>query len=346
MTRPRRHVQELDLGAPPGPTVDHADYIGGADIGALVPGDEPGRYVNPYKTPLSVWAEKTRRHAFEGNERSEVGNAIERPVVELLYAPRVDAQVEYPGTLISTRLPCVGATPDGIRDRRRDVQCKIVGYRQSHRWGDEIDGPEGVPGEVVLQVHLEAWAVRDVLDLRLDVADVPALFGTELKIYEVPIDWALAADLADLARDFWVTHVEPDLMPEVVAEDGPTLAAMFPRVKHPKLLPPPPEVVALARLYDLERAEIGAATKRRNAIAAQIKAEVGDRLGFEGEGVRVKWYRKGSGDRTDWQALALELRRVALAAGVEPSEIDALVARHQEQTARELDVRTSQERYQ
>ena len=65
-----------EVPVPTGPTVNHSSYIGASDIGAIA-----GQ--SAFKTALDVFAEKRGVTHFEGNEFTEMGNAFERPALEL-----------------------------------------------------------------------------------------------------------------------------------------------------------------------------------------------------------------------------------------------------------------------
>lgn len=314
-----------------GPTRDHTSYIGGSDIAALAG-------AHPYKTPLDVWAEKLGKSTFEGNDRTELGDHFERPAIEL-YRRRVGAEsIEYPGTLVHPQDPFLGATPDAIRDGNRDVQCKIVGLNQAHRWGEPEDGPDGVPPEVFLQVHWESWAIKAALDIRGEVADVPAVIGTDLRTFEVPIDWDIVEGLEVLARSFWLKHVKTGLVPEPTGDESlDTLRALFPKPMREKLERPTEDVVELVRAYDIARSEEGEAKARKMAAGGRLCLLIGDGLGFEGDGVRVKWpLRPG---KVAWKEAAQGYRMLALKFGHTREELDKIEKSHTGAPARNIDVR-------
>jgi len=323
---------------PTGPTSPHASYIGGSDIGALVG-------VNPYKTGLDVWAEKTGRYSFGGNAATELGDHLERPVLEL-YARRQGVKaLSFPGTLKLPDEPYLGATPDAIRIAEgRDVQCKVVGVRQAHRWGDVHDGPDAIPEEVYMQVHWESFVAHRVLGIAAEVADVPALIGTDLRVYEVPVDWALTEALASVARRFWLEHVQPDLMPEVSDENPATLLACYPRALSDGLSRPDGLVLQLAYDYDQARAEKKAAKARQDAAGEKLKALCGEALGYQGEGVRVMW-RNDTKGRVGWEHVAAGYRKRLEELGQDVGQLDAVQTIHTSAPGRTLDVKINREKY-
>lgn len=319
---------------PTGPTRDHASYMGASDAPALVG-------AHPYKTALDIWAAKTRRVVWDGSEATEAGDHFERPILELYARKLGGCELTFTGTLFHPELPHVGATPDAIRDRKRTVQVKFVGYHQAFRWGAEQDGPEGVPDELVPQVHQEAALARLVLGIPAEVADVVAQIGTERRVYEIPIDHELGESLIVIADDFWTTHVANDLMPEVT-EGGEldTLRAIYPRIRAgAKVQLAPPEVVELAVQYDQLRAQGKSANDAKELVGARLAAFVGDGAGFVDlqRGIKVSWPERAG--KVAWKAVAEDYRRRLLAAGASKSELDAIEQMHAGEPTRSIDVR-------
>lgn len=324
-----------------GPTVDHDTYLGGSDMAAVLG-------VSLYDTPLAVWAQKTGRIASEGRLdeasqlKADLGNHLERPVIEL-FRQRVGATViEYPGTLIHPELHFLGATPDGIRDGKRGVQCKVVGARQMYRWGDVQDGPEGVPNEVVIQVHWEAFAIRAKLGKKFEVADVPALLGTDLKNYEVPIDWEMCEMMQVAALQFWRDNVEANVMPLVTEDDD--ISAIYPRPKRDELEEPTTKLVTLAQEYDFARAEEKTAKNAKKLAANRLQAEIGEAMGYQGEGVKATW--KAKPGNTSWKDVAAKYRDLIVRAQTQTGTfLDGIEAGCRAKDSRTLDVRLDEEKY-
>lgn len=80
--------------APSAPTIDHSTYLGASDIGAILG-------LDPMRTPLDVWAEKTGRIPRAESDALEAGNDHEEGVVRgfTRWALRngLVERVEYPG---------------------------------------------------------------------------------------------------------------------------------------------------------------------------------------------------------------------------------------------------------
>jgi len=283
---------------PTGPTVaDHNSYLGASDIGAVAG-------LGSYKTALDVYAEKRGVTHFEGNEFTEMGNAFERPALEL-YARRQGVVLSYPGTLVHSNFPWAGATPDAIADGKMVAECKIVGRHASRRWGDPEDGPDGVPPEVLCQVHWQTWIARDnkVLKDNGQPAHVVAVMGTDMPVYEVPIEDDMIEGLVEIGRDFWERCVVGGEMPVVEGDHASDiLAAIHPRHVRDMLLPMTSEVEKLAREYDEARSTQKEADAHQKQLGAQLKALIGEEAGFQGNGVKATWKTKQGSPR--WKKIA------------------------------------------
>lgn len=289
--------------APSAPTVEHRQYLGASDLGALLG-------IDPHRTALSVWCEKSGRAQSITSLEMEAGNDHEPGVIagytrRVVHREQRCERVSYPGpgTLISPRDARRGATPDAIathvRYREITVQAKFVGVRGAGDWGPEENGVDAVPERVVVQVHWETHHAREVLGIAGEVAHVCADIGTDRRFYEVPIDDDLIADLLDLHNEWWKRHVEGDEMPIVTADDRDLVTRLFPDVRAPLDDNPTPEVLDLVRRYDAARQIAKDADVAKSLIATELCAAIGDREGFAGRWGRATWRTVGATRRLD-----------------------------------------------
>jgi predicted phage-related endonuclease len=319
---------------PTGPTRDHATYVGGSDAPALV-------NESRFKTQLAVWGEKTGRFKFAGNDQTELGDHFERPALEL-YARRRDRDLIYPGTLSHPEIAHIAATPDAIADGKRGVQCKIVGFHMSWDWGAEEDGPDGVPRDVVVQVQYEAALARRSLGKVFEVSDVVAVVGTDLRVFEVPIDIELGDQLIEIADAWWLEHVVGDEMPIVTERDLESLRELYPRVRDEKVQLATDALVDLALEYDLFRENESAARKSKQRTAAKLIAAIKDGGGFAApsQGIKVTFDEKAGS--TSWKDVARHFRHHAALAGVSEALLDEIERDCKGEPGRVLNVRVKE----
>lgn len=208
----------------------------------------------------------------------------------------------------------MGATPDALAGPElpvdeagpadRSVECKVVGARQMRRWGAAEEGPDGIPAEVLAQATWQL-CVLESIGAKLETCDVPALLGTELRVYQLAYDPAFAANLMEVGRAWWKKHVEGGVMPEVYSDDTRRILAKI----HPKpvdgLLAMREDVRSLIRAWQGYEIEKRAAEALKDEVAAKLCAAIGTASGFEGDGLKVTWLpRRG---QVSYKAIVDEL---------------------------------------
>ncbi|WP_070411128.1 YqaJ viral recombinase family protein [Pseudomonas lundensis] len=198
--------------------------IGSSDAAAAVG-------LNPYKSQLELWLEKTGRDTSlpkldPQDEESPAywGNILE-PIVATHYTKRsghrvrrINAVLQHP----DPKLPWMLANIDREVIGADDVQileCKTAGINGARLW------KEGVPEYVQLQV-MHQLAVTGK-----QAADVAVLLGGQhLEIHRIERDESMIARLVDLERLFW-DYVVSDTPPPV---DGTASAEAALRCLYPE----------------------------------------------------------------------------------------------------------------
>lgn len=283
-------IQRAQEPVPTGPTLDHAIYLGASDIGVVVDENHMARDAS------DVWAEKKGYIHFEGTTETELGNAFERPMLQV-WAAAMRVEVTFPGTMLHPDEQWAGATPDGVVVAEEAVvEAKIVGFQMRHHWGPEVLDAEGVPASVVIQVHWQAWVLR-ANGVPITTGIVVACFGTEIRTYEFPIDDSLVDYLVDEGRAWWRYFVEGNREPEGRAGRAIVLA-IHPANLRDDLDAPTEEVVGLAVSYDSARSEESAAKRLKEDVGVQLCRIIGEGLGFYGDGIKVTWKANRGGKRS------------------------------------------------
>jgi len=189
--------------------------IGGSDV-AVIMG------LNPYKTPLQLWHDKTgRAEPTPDNEAMRIGRDLE-DYVATRYAERTgfmvrkhNAQIsdpEYPHFIGNVdRLVSVdGKAPahHGKIRTKRILECKTTLFFDPEQWGP--DASDEVPAHYFLQCQ---WYMM------LADADQCDLFAfclsrREFRLYPIKRDDDLLCALRDAANAFWLNHVQADMPPD------------------------------------------------------------------------------------------------------------------------------------
>lgn len=198
--------------------------IGSSDAGAAVG-------LNPYKSQLELWMEKTGRDttlpkADPHDEESPMywGNVLE-PVVAWHYSKRtekkvrrINAVLQHPDPELSWMLANIDREVIGADDVQI-LECKTAGINGARLW------KEGVPEYVQLQV-MHQLAVTGK-----QAADVAVLLGGQhLEIHRIERDEQMIARLIELERKFW-NYVETDTPPPA---DGSASAEAALRCLYPE----------------------------------------------------------------------------------------------------------------
>ena len=180
--------------------------IGSSDAAAAVG-------LNPYKSQLELWLEKTGRDSklpktdpHDEESPAYWGNVLE-PIVAWHYSKRTSRKVRRINAVLQhpdPDLPWMLANIDREVTGADDVQileCKTAGINGARLW------KEGVPEYVQLQV-MHQLAVTGK-----QAADVAVLLGGQtLEIHRIERDEQMIARLIELERRFW-QYVETDTPP-------------------------------------------------------------------------------------------------------------------------------------
>ncbi len=198
--------------------------IGSSDAAAAVG-------LNPYKSQLELWLEKTGRDTGlpktdPDDDESPMywGNVLE-PIVAWHYGKRtgnkvrrVNAVLQHPDPEMSWMLANIDREVIGADDVQI-LECKTAGINGARLW------KEGVPEYVQLQVmHQLAVTGKQAADVAV------VLGGQHLEIHRIERDEEMIARLIELERMFW-TYVETDTPPPA---DGTASAETALRCLYPE----------------------------------------------------------------------------------------------------------------
>jgi len=187
--------------------------IGSSDAAAAVG-------LNPYKSQLELWLEKTGRDGSlpkldPHDEESPAywGNILE-PIVATHYSKRsgnrvrrINAVLQHPDPAMPWMLANIDREVIGATDVQI-LECKTAGINGSRQW------KEGVPEYVQLQV-MHQLAVTGK-----QAADVAVLLGGQhLEIHRIERDELMIARLIELERTFW-EYVVSDTPPPADGSDS------------------------------------------------------------------------------------------------------------------------------
>lgn len=253
--------------------------------------------LSPWQTPFQEWLRLSGREPFEGDERTELGHALEEPIARLA-ADKLGlknlAKVES-----STLVDDWGiATPDfEARDSSRQAQVvleiKNVSFRVAHHW--DVYSSTGYPEYLWAQVQMQLHATG------LRYGAIGALIGgTGPYVWELEYDPQFADGLMKLGRRWWKRFLVNDEMPPVdhtkSARDY--LVTQYPRIERPRLLEADEVVNQMAS--DLREATLAVkrAEREKDRQRARFAEAIGDAHGFMTHVGAIKWNSRKQGDGT------------------------------------------------
>ena len=267
--------------------------IGSSDAAAAVG-------LNPYKSQLELWMEKTGRggalpQVDPNDEASPMywGTLLE-PIVAAHYTKRTGNRVrkvnavlqhpQHPWMLANLDREVMGSPEVAI------LECKTAGLNGARLW------KEGVPEYVHLQVmHQLAVTGKQAADVAVLIC------GQELQVHRIERDEEMIAQLIDLERAFW-RYVELDQQPPA---DGSESADMALRCLYPR---DSGQVLDLSMETDMSAAfsdllAVRQVLANNEELESQLKQRIQQRMGDATRAVfetgEVSWKRSKDGVSLD-----------------------------------------------
>lgn len=246
--------------------------IGSSDAAAAVG-------LNPYKSQLELWMEKTGRDAelpqldpTDDTSPAFWGTILE-PIVASHYTNktgnrvrRINAVLQHADPELSWMLANIDREVIGVEDVQI-LECKTAGINGSRLW------KEGVPEYVQLQV-MHQLAVTGK-----QAADVAVLLGGQhLEVYRIERDETMIAQLIELERQFW-HYVETDTPPPAdgSASADTALRCLFPKDQGETVDFSVDEELTLAyETLKQVREVIGEQEKQESALKQKIQQAMGE----------------------------------------------------------------------
>jgi len=277
--------------------VQRKQGIGSSDAAALVG-------LDPWKSPLDVWLDKTGQAENVANIPMRMGNALE-PLVAELYSEKFSGiELSLSDTCFHSDSDWMLATPDRLVLENgtpvKIVECKTAAGWRLDGWGDE--GTDEIPDAYLCQVQ---W---QMLVTGIPLCDVAALIGSRLRVYTIAMDVDLCVSLADAARVFWHDHVLARVQPAI---DGSESSRRFLSQLYPAgngaMLTADEHADAIALKLAETKEQLGHFEHMEELYANQLRELIAEHDGVQGNAWRATWKKCKDGSRTDWEAVAREL---------------------------------------
>ncbi len=277
--------------------------IGSSDAAAAVG-------LNPYKSQLELWMEKTGRDAelpqldpTDDTSPAFWGTILE-PIVASHYTNktgnrvrRINAVLQHSDPELSWMLANIDREVIGAEDVQI-LECKTAGINGSRLW------KEGVPEYVQLQV-MHQLAVTGK-----QAADVAVLLGGQhLEVYRIERDETMIAQLIELERQFW-NYVEKDTPPPADGSESAdtALRCLFPQ-DHGETVDftVDEELTAAYETLKQVRETISEQEKQESALKQKIQQAMGDASRAVFASGAVTWKKAKDTVTVDTKALLQDL---------------------------------------
>lgn len=271
--------------------------IGGSDAAVIV-----GK--NPWKSPYTLWAEKTGKIELEdlsNNEFVEAGNRLEQTVAEW-FCDKTGKKVRRCGTLADEEVPYLMANVDRlIIGENAGLECKTANAFKGKDWeGDEV------PAAYILQCQwymmitgAEKWYIACLIG------------GNHFVWKEVPRNDDDIKALREAAIAFWVNNVEANMPPDTDGTESTsdTLSKQYGQGIYDAMALPSSAADWIARLDNLNRMEKMIAEQKTEATNA-LKAMLGDYERGSYDDRIVSWVNVKARVSIDIKRLQAELPQV------------------------------------
>lgn len=264
--------------------------LGGTDVACIMmAGADASEKVGSFEgSAFKIWSEKTG--LFDTDDYDDAilmrGRVMEKYVCEFyqLHLGEGCKLWEEGLTWHQTR-PRIFGTPDRLVEHngvRFGMDAKTRRFRRG--WGDS--GTTDVPLDVEIQMRV----YMEIFDA--PYWDIATLFSLDdFRVYRIERDKELGESILQVACDWWDTHVERQVPPDVDATDAcmKVLAALNPRIKSDELR------VATTAEKDLHekiiavKKELKKVQTKKKELENLLRSKIGDSLGIAG----VATWKKG-----------------------------------------------------
>lgn len=220
--------------------------------------------LNPYKTPIEVWEEKTGRRApadLSGNLKVRVGIKTEAVVAEL-YAEDHGVRLRRHKGQPMKGAPWVRCSPDRlIVGQKKGVEIKTGTL--TPQWGES--GSDEVPVSYLLQVQ-QCMAVYGYTEWDL-AAELFGPGGVDLRYYPLAYSIDVAAPMLEQVTRWWFDHVIEDRRPDPTS--AAEVAYAYPRDNGEQVLADPEVIDQVSRA-----AELTGQIKTLDSELSDLKTEI------------------------------------------------------------------------
>lgn len=284
--------------------------IGGSDVAALLG-------LNPYKTPLALWEEKTAKNISDGTNESAYWGTMLEDVVAKEFSKRTGMKVQRVNFMLTTGdngwmrgnidraivNPDISGRvsilkPEKAKECGRllstdvGLECKTASAYMSSLWGDSQE-EEILAGKVVTEHKIPLYYETQI-QWYMAVTGIKTFYiavligGQDFRMYEVNRDDDVINAIVEKARVFWVDHVLANVPPEAVnAED---IKKLYSHDNGEMTEATNEEAADIGELRTLKE-RIKELQDQEKAVASRVIFAIGEKLGLTIGGKKAVTYK-------------------------------------------------------
>lgn len=242
--------------------------LGGSDCGSILG-------LNPYKSALTLWSEKTgmmQPEDLSKNERVWWGSHME-PVIAQRFEEITDKKVRRRGTLRDNDYPYMLANIDRwIVGENAGLEIKTADWRMSKQWGDKDD-----PQDMTVPDSYYCQCMHYMAVTGADYWYIGALIGgNDFRVKKIMRNEDDIKYIREQEKEFW-NHVTEQTMPAVDGSDSTvhTLVGLY-NTPNGKEIDLPEEALRIFEKYDLAKAKENEAKDAIQAAKNELMALLGE----------------------------------------------------------------------
>lgn len=290
--------------------------IGGSDVATVLG-------LNPYKTPLSLWEEKTgKTKGSPAGEAAYWGTTLE-DVVAKEFSKRTGMKIQRVNFLLSTgedgwmrgnidraivneqiaktvrvNKPAKAAEAGRLLSTNIGLECKTANSFMVDQWGDSQEA-EILNGKVVtdhkIPLYYETQIQWYMAITGIETFYVAVLIGgQDFRMYEVKRDEDVINAIVSRCRDFWENNVLKNVPPAPINVDD--IKKLYAKDSGEMTEATNEEATDIGELRNLKE-QIKALKEQEEAVASRLIMAIGEKTGLTLDGKKAVTYKAMSTTR-------------------------------------------------
>lgn len=284
--------------------------IGGSDVATVLG-------LNPYKTPLSLWEEKTgKTKGSPAGEAAYWGTTLE-DVVAKEFSKRTGMKIQRVNFLLSTgengwmrgnidraivneqiaktvrvNKPEKAAETGLMLSTDVGLECKTANAFMADKWGPSQEA-EIVSGNVVTEHQIPLYYETQI-QWYMAVTGIETFYvavligGQDFRMYEVKRDQDVIDAIVSKCRDFWENHVLKDVPPAPINVDD--IKKLYAKDSGEMTEATNEEATDIGELRNLKE-QIKSLKEQEEAVASRLIMAIGEKTGLTLGGKKAVTYK-------------------------------------------------------